>query len=335
MKKMLLLATGAFTFFLGSLTVAYAFDPTEPPVTFRTSANGLSLGQAQRNGQWVCITGLPSNVTLYDAKTPWVSGLDVNTSLIPFVSGNVNNGRSIFKTTLSKTARHFKGNGLPNHKTGAYPVQEGTPAYSWYASLPADGYSSAAAIPIAAYNLDITVPRNPTYSEQPYCINSLVTGVVTQTGSVWHANLAYGTYWVDPIAALPLDSCWGHPYNKEYHYHGYSWKCLPNQGSSRTHSPLYGYALDGFGIYGPRGDNGRLLTNNDLDECHGHVGTIKWDGKWQTMYHYHVNSEYPYGPGCYRGKPATYDALTPHTHGYSPARAAKFPAPDPMGATPH
>ena len=175
MKKMLIIATGAMSFFLGSTTPSYAFDPTEPPVTFRTSANGLSLGKAQRNGQWVCITGLPSNVTLYDAKTPWVTGLDVNTSLIPYVSGNVSNGKPIFKTTLTKTERHFKGNGLPNHKTGKYPVQEGTPAYSWYASLPADGYSSAAAIPIAAYDLDITVPRNPTYSEQPYCINSLLT----------------------------------------------------------------------------------------------------------------------------------------------------------------
>lgn len=335
MKTQVIVLTGTLVLLLGSILPSYAFEPAEPPTIFRTSANGLSLGKAQRNGQWVCIPGLPSDVTLYDAKTPWVSGLDVNASLIPYVSGNVRNGRSIFKTTLTKTMRHFKGNGLPNHRTGAFPVQEGTPAYSWYASAPADGYSSAAEIPIAAYDLDIKVPRNPTYSEEPYCINSLVTGVVTQTGSVWHANLAYSTYWVDPIAALPIDSCWGHPYNKEYHYHGYSWKCLPNKGGAHTHSPRYGFAMDGFGIYGPRGENGRLLTNDDLDICHGHVGRIKWDGKWQTMYHYHVNSEYPYGPGCYRGKPATYDAVTPHTHGYSAARAAKFPAPEPMGATPH
>jgi hypothetical protein len=334
MKKLLILATGAFTFFLGTLTPSYAFDPSEPPVTFRTAANGLSLGHAQKNGQWVCLSydGIDiSDVTLYSAGTPWVSGLDVNTSLIPYVSGNVSNGRSVFKTTTSKTKRHFKGNGLPNHKTGIYPVQEGTPAYSWYAAAPAPGYSSAAAIPIARYDLDITVPRNPTYSEQPYCMNSLVTGVSTQTHVAWHANLAYGNTWVDPIAALPNDECWGHPFNKEYHYHGYSWKCMPNKGGPNAHSPRYGYAMDGFGIYGPRGDNGRLLTNDDLDECHGHTGRIKWDGKWTTMYHYHLNSEYPYGPGCYRGKPSTFNAFKQkqHLHGYSAASAAKFPAREP------
>ena len=335
MKNIKKLLYAALTLALGSITPSYAFDASEPPISFRTSENGLSLSKAQRNGQWVCISGLPSDVTLYDAGTPWVSGLNVNTSLIPYVSGNVRNGRSIFKTTISKTQRRFKGNGIPNHKTGIFPVQEGTPAYSWYAAAPAEGYPNAAAIPIAAYDLDITVPRNPTYSEQPFCMNSLVTGVVTQTGSVWHANLAYGSYWVDPIAALPIDQCWGHPYNKEYHYHGYSWKCLPNQGGKKTHSPLYGYAMDGFGIYGPRGENGRLLTNNDLDECHGHVGRIKWDGKWQMMYHYHLNNEYPYGPGCYRGKPSTYDAVTPHTHGYSASKITRFPPRDPQGETPH
>lgn len=31
-----------------------------------------------------------------------------------------------------------------------------------------------------------------------------------------------------------------------------------------------GYALDGFGIFGPRSLGGKLVTNADLDECHGH-----------------------------------------------------------------
>lgn len=335
MKISLNLLMGAIPFLLFEATVSPALALSEPPTTFRTAANGLSLSKAQRNGQWVCIAGLPPEVTLSDAKTPWVSGLEVNSSLIPYVSGNVSNGKSVFNTTLTKTERRFRGNGLPNHKTGRFPVQKGTPAYSWYASAPADGYSSAAEIPIAAYTLDIKVPRNPTYSDQPYCLNSLVTGVVTQTGAVWHANLAYGTDWVDPIAALPMDACWGHPYNKEYHYHGYSWKCLPNQGGEKSHSPLYGYAMDGFGIYGPRGDNGRLLSNDDLDECHGHVGRVKWDGKWQVMYHYHVNSQYPYGPGCYRGKPANSGTSKGHAHGYSSVRASRLPLPEPLGTTPH
>jgi hypothetical protein len=333
MNVRLIMLSGFLTLFISGLLPSYAVELTEPPVTLRTAANGLSLGKAQRNGQWVCLSfygiDFPS-INLYNAGTPWVNGLDVSTASIPYVSGSVWNGKSIFKTTVSKKERRFKGNGLPNHKTGIYPVQEGTPAYKWYAAAPGGPpYSSAAAIPIARYDLDIKVPKNPTYSEQPYCMNSLVTGVSTQTHAVWHANLAYGNTWVDPAAAFPNDECWGHPFNKEYHYHGYSWKCMPNQGGANTHSPLYGYAMDGFGIYGPRGDKGVLLSNDDLDECHGHIGQIEWDGKLTTMYHYHLNSEYPYGPGCYRGKPSNFNALKPHLHGYSPEKAAIFPPREP------
>ena len=110
---------------------------------------------------------------------------------------------------------------------------------------------------------------------------------------------------------------WGHPYATQYHYHGYSWKCFPNQGVTYQHSPLFGYAMDGFGVYGPRGDGGILLKNADLDECHGHFGRIKWDGQFRNMYHYHVNNEFPYGPGCYRGTPGTIVSNVQHaSHGF-------------------
>ena len=105
------------------------------------------------------------------------------------------------------------------------------------------------------------------------------------------------------ISALPLDECWGHPYNTQYHYHAYSWKCFPDQGEASQHSPLFGYAIDGFGVFGPRGEGGELVTNDDLDECHGHTHEIDWDGEKKVMYHYHVNNEYPYSIGCYRGTP--------------------------------
>jgi hypothetical protein len=257
----------------------------------------------------------------------------VISSKIPFVEGAVDwnkvpGAHPEFRTWVEDGQRRFKGNGIPNHPTGVFAVQEGTAAYPYYAAAPAEGYSSAAAIPIGPYDLDVTVPANPVYSETPSCISDLVFGVVTQTGAVWHANIAYAGVWVDPIAALPHDKCWGHPYAQQYHYHGFSWKCFPRQGDAEKHSPLFGYALDGFGIYGPRGDEGKLLRNVDLDECHGHVGRIEWDGKWKTMYHYHLNNEYPYGPGCYRGKPGTAVSHGKHTHGYPAAKSV-----DPAAST--
>jgi hypothetical protein len=100
-----------------------------------------------------------------------------------------------------------------------------------------------------------------------------------------------------------MDACWGHPYMEQYHYHGYSWKCFPDQGEPGVHSPLFGYAIDGFGVFGPLGEDGLMVTNDDLDECHGHTHDIEWDGETKEMYHYHVNNEYPYSIGCFRGTP--------------------------------
>jgi hypothetical protein len=296
------------------------------PATFKTAPTGTRINQAARNTQFICILGLPPNVSLTKPDTPWVSGLNVVVSKMPFVEGTVDWGSvPQFKTWTEGGERHFKGNGIPNHVTGIFPVQKGTRAYDYYSKAPAPPYSSAAEIPIAQYDLDITVPANPTVADKPHCIDGLVTGVVTQTGAPWHANIAFSDVWVDPIAGLPVDICWGHPYNKQYHYHGYSWKCIPNQGENNVHSPLFGYAMDGFGVYGPRGDKGKLLSNDDLDECHGHVGKIDWDGVTKEMYHYHVNNEYPYGPGCYRGVPRSATSTGPHSHGFPAGADAPLP----------
>jgi len=192
--------------------------------------------------------------------------------------------------------RYFTGNGLPNHPTGTFPIPASDPAYPYYAAIPIEG--NAAELPISLYNFYIAVSANPVYSETPSCFNELTIAIATQTGATLHANIADAN---DPVAALPMDTCWGHPYEDQYHYHGYSWKCFSDQGDASQHSPIFGFALDGFGLFGPRGDPGVLLTNSDMDVCHGHSGKIDWDGILTDMYHYHLNNEYPYGPGCYRG----------------------------------
>jgi hypothetical protein len=56
-------------------------------------------------------------------------------------------------------------------------------------------------------------------------------------------------------------------------------------------------------VFGPRGENGELVSNDDLDECHGHTHAIEWEGEMKEMYHYHVNNQFPYSIGCYRGTP--------------------------------
>jgi hypothetical protein len=52
------------------------------------------------------------------------------------------------------------------------------------------------------------------------------------------------------------------------------------------HSAIVGYASDGFGICGARGENGQTLSNAALDECRDHAHSIDWDGATITMYNY-------------------------------------------------
>jgi len=107
----------------------------------------------------------------------------------------------------------------------------------------------------------------------------------------------------DAVAHEVQDHCQGHPERSgAYHYHHLT-TCLEPAASRTTHSPLVGYALDGFGIFGRHGEGGRLLANGDLDECHGHTHEIEWDGRRVSMYHYHATWEYPYILGCFRGTP--------------------------------
>ncbi len=104
----------------------------------------------------------------------------------------------------------------------------------------------------------------------------------------------------DAVAHEVQDHCNGHPMKQgEYHYHGPS-SCIKGATDNNT---LIGYALDGFGIYSMFDADGKELTNRDLDECHGRVSRVMWDGKEVNMYHYVLTREYPYTVGCFKGTP--------------------------------
>lgn len=96
-----------------------------------------------------------------------------------------------------------------------------------------------------------------------------------------------------------LDSCRGHPApSGVYHYH-----CTPgcvHQDTPNQHSPIIGYAFDGFKIYGLQGMSG--IPPKDLDQCNGHSDK-------RRGYHYHTTEGFPFVLGCYRGTPslANYD----------------------------
>ena len=63
----------------------------------------------------------------------------------------------------------------------------------------------------------------------------------------------------DAVAHETQDRCHGHPQqNGVYHYHSLT-NCIADKPGPDGNSPLVGYAIDGFGIYG-RYENGKPLS---------------------------------------------------------------------------
>ncbi|MFT3734829.1 MAG: YHYH protein [Rhodocyclaceae bacterium] len=187
--------------------------------------------------------------------------------------------------------RVIRTNDLPNHTTGVFPVAGSDPAARW------DPNPNS----IREQDFVLALPVEPQLAREPSCVGGEV-GILNSGVLLFNAVDAGGR---DAVAHEIQDSCNGHPQRTgQYHYHGPS-TCIDDpEGKAGKHSSLLGYAFDGFGIYGTRGENGKTLRSADLDECHGHSHAVMWEGSLRTMYHYHLSEDFPYSVGCYRGTPA-------------------------------
>lgn len=183
---------------------------------------------------------------------------------------------------------------------------------------------------LAAQDMTWRVPLNPAVAANPTSIvNRLGTLGFSVTGLAIYgptegpvpATEAFG----DPVANGILDQCKGHTGPRsEYHLHAVEATTYCGFGPS----PIVGYALDGFPIYGPRGcldtacdqvvtfNSGYELTGDPttyswnaytyrassdptvLDACNGRIGP---DG----TYRYYATSTFPYTFGCFKGTPTS------------------------------
>ena len=108
---------------------------------------------------------------------------------------------------------------------------------------------------------------------------------------------------VEGYSEVWLDSCCGHPQQTGvYHYHKYP-TCVksPFPDDGTRHSPVIGFAFDGFPIHGPYESEGVMAKDVEgsraLDACNGHSDVDRG-------YHYHVTpGRFPYVIGGYRGVP--------------------------------
>jgi len=190
------------------------------------------------------------------------------------------------------STRTIEGNGLPEHphETGTFPIAASDPAYQY------DQNPNS----IAAQHDDYALPANPSKASKPSCLSGGPIGITVTGVAIYDAFDGAG---YDGAAREIQDGCHGHPdQSSQYHYHGFLQTCVPDAGSAKSNSSLLGYALDGFGIYGPW-YNGKVLTSADLDECHGTTSVVNWNGKNVSMYHYVSTYDFPYTLACYRGTP--------------------------------
>lgn len=204
------------------------------------------------------------------------------------VDGSVEWPQATWSSEVDSNYRTIASKDLPtNHTTGTFPVSEEDDAYKY------DRNPNS----ISSQTISFQVPKDPVLLLSPKCIGGEV-GIATTGVLIFNAFDAAGR---DAVATEVQDSCEGHPQaGSYYHYHGYS-SCFIDKSDEGEHSELLGYAFDGFGIFGLKGEEGAHLSSDDLDECHGHTHKITWDGEEKEMYHYHMTYDFPYTVSCFRG----------------------------------
>lgn len=188
-----------------------------------------------------------------------------------FVSDNL-------RVSFSKTHLIIRSHGLPNHPTATFPdhwrALDGNPNYiqeqdaTWF--VPLHPVENANHIAMKSQsNENGALPMGP--------IGIAVNGVVFFNPF---------DHILNEDAVWRLDRCCGHPApNSVYHYHKYP-VCVksPWSDDGTGHSPLIGFAFDGFPIYGPYEAAGQLAKDSrerPLNEFNIHHDD-------ERGWHYHV-----------------------------------------------
>ncbi|HEU5115751.1 MAG TPA: YHYH protein, partial [Isosphaeraceae bacterium] len=244
-----------------------------PPSAVLDSADGLRpIG-----GRWYLREGNPPTYVFKDADT-YVDLFryhlaDSNRDGIPNLSLHHD------ATTLMLDSQ-----GYPNHPTAIFP-NSGNPNR------------------IRVQNFHFRLPIEPRLAAEINRVPMGPIGVALNGVVFFNPFEAGGMNAVEGYSEVWLDSCCGHPEQRGvYHYHKYP-SCVksPFTDDGRRHSPVLGFAFDGFPIHGPYEAEGvmakDLTGNRALDVCNGHTDPDRG-------YHYHVTpGRFPYIIGGYAGVP--------------------------------
>ncbi|WP_010586622.1 YHYH protein [Schlesneria paludicola] len=195
-----------------------------------------------------------------------------------------NDGIENIKLSHDDKCLIMKSQGYPNHPTAIFPNSDNPN------SIRIQQFTFRLPLEPKLANTITRLPMGP--------IGTALNGVV-----FFNPFEAGGMNAVEGYSEVWLDSCCGHPApNGIYHYHKYP-SCVksPFTDNGKQHSPVIGFAFDGFPVYGPYESAGVLAKDLDadsgkgLDVCNGHSDEIRG-------YHYHVTpGRFPYILGGYSG----------------------------------
>ena len=153
---------------------------------------------------------------------------------------------------------------------------------------------------IGEQDLVYKIPRYPTEASVKESTPMGSMGVAINSVSIFNQEAAPGDDILEELNTF--DQYEGHPAGTEYHYHIEPvW--LTQFRDNANNEALVGVLLDGFPVYGTH-EEGVKLTNDDLDDYHGHFGVT--NDFPNGIYHYHVTDDLPWinGDGFY-GTPGT------------------------------
>jgi hypothetical protein len=158
---------------------------------------------------------------------------------------------------------------------------------------------------IRVQNFHFRLPLVPRRAESVTRVPMGLIGMAINGVVFFNPFEAGGMNAIEGYSEVWLDSCCGHPQQEGvYHYHKFP-SCVktPFSDEGRGHSPVLGFAFDGYPIHGPYEEAGKMARDLEseraLDVCNGHEDPGRG-------YHYHVTpGRFPYLIGGYARVPET------------------------------
>ena len=270
--------------------------------------------------------------------------------------------KSVSKFKELKKEIKVEANGIPKHKVGRFPSRHNPNSVEEQVhnfSIPTNQIPASQPIPL--HNESVRGPPNT-----PFGI--AVNGVLFDPGT---AEFFMGDRWADwnyealgGSVLLGLDANHGHVQpNGSYHYHGLPTGLLKKLGvNAKEHSPLVGYAMDGYPVYAlygyknpkdpksgikkmsssfrlkkgerPNPPGGKhdgafskdyqyIKGSGDLDICNGRFTVT--DEFPKGTYAYFLTEDWPVIPRYFKAEPLKLRGGSGHQRGGRPPPPRRFP----------